>query len=164
MHGIQSWIALPNENEETDPGFAHHGTADLPVFEEGGVWARLVAGEAFGRRSRVKTHSPLFYAHLELAAGSRTALPDREVKPAHVGGISDAAGRLAGGVSSSAAIAGRHEDAARNANTCHPLAHVPPGAAGWRNGASHPAGSLVVLPGTASFPFPVRTTVSNHVA
>ena len=77
MHGIQSWVALPDEDEETDPGFVHHAAQDLPVFEEAGVWARLVAGEAFGRRSRVRTHSPLFYAHLEMTPGSRTALPDR---------------------------------------------------------------------------------------
>jgi redox-sensitive bicupin YhaK (pirin superfamily) len=75
MDGIQAWIALPKEHEETDPAFAHHAQAELPVFEEGGARVRLVAGEAFGRRAPVHTFSPLFYLHCELAAGARTVLP-----------------------------------------------------------------------------------------
>src|ERR1700745_918506 len=31
LFGIQTWIALPKDREETDPGFAHHGAAALPV-------------------------------------------------------------------------------------------------------------------------------------
>src|SRR4051794_10915200 len=45
LHGIQAWIALPKEEEEIDPSFAHHDHEDLPTYEGGGVWARLVAGE-----------------------------------------------------------------------------------------------------------------------
>jgi redox-sensitive bicupin YhaK (pirin superfamily) len=76
MDGIQAWVALPKEAEETEPAFAHHGAADLPVFEENGVWTRLVAGEAFGERARVRTHSPLFYLHCEVAVGQRAHVPD----------------------------------------------------------------------------------------
>ncbi|MFP5515507.1 MAG: pirin family protein [Alphaproteobacteria bacterium] len=75
MHGIQAWVALPEADEETDPAFSHYGTGDLPVFEEGGVRGRLVAGEAFGARAGVKTHSPLFYIHWDLAPGARVELP-----------------------------------------------------------------------------------------
>jgi len=75
MHAIQAWVALPNEAEETAPTFAHHAGRDLPLHEEGGVWLRLLAGEAFGARSAVKTHSPLFYAHVVLRPGARLALP-----------------------------------------------------------------------------------------
>jgi redox-sensitive bicupin YhaK (pirin superfamily) len=74
MHGIQAWVALPKEYEETDPAFAHHGPADLPTYEGGGLWARLVAGEAFGAKAAVKTHSPLFYVHWRLAAGAQAQL------------------------------------------------------------------------------------------
>jgi redox-sensitive bicupin YhaK (pirin superfamily) len=76
LHGIQAWVALPNEHEETDPSFAHYGAAALPVHEHDGLRTRLLAGEAFGLTAGVKTHSPLFYAHWELDSGSRTALPD----------------------------------------------------------------------------------------
>ena len=75
MHGLQAWVALPEADEETDPAFYHHGKDDLPTYEERGMWARLVAGEAFGTRAKVKTHSPLFYVHWELAAGASAQLP-----------------------------------------------------------------------------------------
>jgi redox-sensitive bicupin YhaK (pirin superfamily) len=75
MHGIQAWVALPNEHEEIAPSFGHFGADALPVHEEDGVRTRLLAGSAFGLSSGVTTHSPLFYAHWELSAGARVALP-----------------------------------------------------------------------------------------
>jgi redox-sensitive bicupin YhaK (pirin superfamily) len=75
MNGIQAWVALPTDDEETDPAFAHCGVHDLPTFEANGVWARLVAGEAFGMKAMVPTHSPLFYVHCELAVGAKAELP-----------------------------------------------------------------------------------------
>ena len=77
MNGIQAWVALPKEYEETDPAFAHHGTADLPLLEEKGVRMRLIAGEAFGARANVKIHSPLFYLHCEMPAGEGAELPQQ---------------------------------------------------------------------------------------
>jgi redox-sensitive bicupin YhaK (pirin superfamily) len=76
MHGIQAWVALPKEHEETDPSFAHFGAGSLPVHQVDGVRTRLLAGSAFGLTSEVTTHSPMFYAHWELAQGARCALPD----------------------------------------------------------------------------------------
>jgi redox-sensitive bicupin YhaK (pirin superfamily) len=75
MHGIQAWVGLPAEDEEIEPAFAHHGPDDLPTYEGGGMWARLVAGEAFGAKARVKTHSPMFYVHWRLDAGAQAQLP-----------------------------------------------------------------------------------------
>jgi len=75
VHGIQTWVALPKEDEETDPAFAHHGPEDLPTYEGGGMWARLVAGEAFGAKAKVRTHSPMFYVHWRLDAGATAQLP-----------------------------------------------------------------------------------------
>ena len=75
MHGIQSWVALPEADEETAPAFAHYSVEQLPELDEGGVWARLIAGSAYGLKNGVKTHSPLFYLHAELAEGARLALP-----------------------------------------------------------------------------------------
>ena len=76
MHGIQAWVALPEEDEELEPGFAHRESADLPTHEERGAWTRLIAGEAFGASAKVETRSPMFYLHWELAAGARAGLPD----------------------------------------------------------------------------------------
>jgi redox-sensitive bicupin YhaK (pirin superfamily) len=75
MHGIQAWVALPEADEEREPAFFHHAAADLPAYEEGGLWARLIAGEAFGAKAKVETHSPMFYVHWQLAAGTRAGIP-----------------------------------------------------------------------------------------
>jgi redox-sensitive bicupin YhaK (pirin superfamily) len=75
MHGIQAWVALPDGHEETAPAFSHLEGGDLPAHRDGGVWLRLLAGEAFGLRAAVKTHSPLFYAHVALEAGTRISMP-----------------------------------------------------------------------------------------
>ncbi|MGN6454342.1 MAG: pirin family protein [Steroidobacteraceae bacterium] len=75
MHAIQSWVALPDGEEETAPVFAHHAAGDLPLQQQGGVWLRLLAGTAYGLRSEVKTHSPLFYLHIALEPGASIDLP-----------------------------------------------------------------------------------------
>ena len=75
LHGIQSWVALPTQDEETTPEFAHYGRDELPTFESGGLSMRLIAGAAFGVKSPVKTHSPMFYLHWTLAPGTTAQLP-----------------------------------------------------------------------------------------
>lgn len=75
IHGIQSWVALPREAEETDPSFAHFGSDALPLLEEAGATARLLAGNAFGLSSPVATFSPLFYLHWTLPEGASVKLP-----------------------------------------------------------------------------------------
>jgi redox-sensitive bicupin YhaK (pirin superfamily) len=78
LHGIQAWVGLPVEHEEDAPDFAHHaGDEALPTYASGGLWARLVAGEAYGAKAAVRTHSPLFYVHWRLAAGARAELEAR---------------------------------------------------------------------------------------
>jgi redox-sensitive bicupin YhaK (pirin superfamily) len=76
IHGIQSWVALPTEHEETDPAFHHHEGAELPAGNEGGLRWRLVCGEAFGARAAVKTFSPIFYLHCELDEGAQVQAPN----------------------------------------------------------------------------------------
>ena len=71
LFGIQTWVALPEEMEEAEPGFAHHGAGELPVIEEGGVTARLIAGRAFGEASPLATASETLYADVTLGAGAR---------------------------------------------------------------------------------------------
>ena len=77
LHGIQAWVALPKEHEETR-AFVRATSAPrrCPCTKTDGVRTRLLAGAAFGLTAGVTTHSPLFYAHWELAAGARAALPD----------------------------------------------------------------------------------------
>jgi redox-sensitive bicupin YhaK (pirin superfamily) len=96
IHGIQSWVALPGQDEETTPDFAHYGRSELPVFEDGGLSMRLIAGAAFGVKSPVKTHSPLFYLHWLLAPGALAQLPtDYPERAAYiVSGQAEAAGQV----------------------------------------------------------------------
>lgn len=75
VHGIQSWVALPDGQEEGDPSFTHYGVCDLPTHDAKNISLRLIAGRAFGLESRVKTHSPMFYAHCEMQTGTTLELP-----------------------------------------------------------------------------------------
>jgi len=72
---IQTWVALPEKDEESAPSFFNYTPDQLPVFTETGVWMRLIAGDAYGLRNGVKTSSPLFYLHVVLQPGARFGLP-----------------------------------------------------------------------------------------
>jgi redox-sensitive bicupin YhaK (pirin superfamily) len=72
---IQTWVALPEKDEEANPAFENYKREQLPIFTDTGVWMRLIAGDAFGLDNTVKTHSPLFYLHVVLDKGARFGLP-----------------------------------------------------------------------------------------
>jgi redox-sensitive bicupin YhaK (pirin superfamily) len=76
MHGIQSWVALPQAYEEVEPSFHHHPASTLPMLDQPGIHLRLIAGKAYGLTSPVLTYSPLFYIAAEISAGSELALPE----------------------------------------------------------------------------------------
>jgi redox-sensitive bicupin YhaK (pirin superfamily) len=85
MFGIQSWIALPAAQEETAPSFQHFDAARLPVVEDAGVWARVIAGSAFGKTSPVGMLSPWLYAEVTLEPGASAPLdPDHEERAIYV--------------------------------------------------------------------------------
>jgi redox-sensitive bicupin YhaK (pirin superfamily) len=73
LFGIQTWIALPAEEEESEPSFSHH--AGLPMIEDDGVAVRLILGDLLGLASPVPTLSPTFYADVSIDATRRFALP-----------------------------------------------------------------------------------------
>jgi redox-sensitive bicupin YhaK (pirin superfamily) len=72
---IQTWVALPEKDEEATPSFNSYIPEQLPVFTDKGVWMRLIAGNAYGLQNAVKTNSPLFYLHVVLQQGAGFALP-----------------------------------------------------------------------------------------
>jgi redox-sensitive bicupin YhaK (pirin superfamily) len=79
LSGIQSWIALPKRDEETEPDFVHHAAATLPLIEGEGKSVRLIAGTLFGARAPTLTFSDMFYADAALRSGARLALtPEHE--------------------------------------------------------------------------------------
>lgn len=75
LHGIQAWVALPDGQEEIAPSFSHHSGSDLPQWNDGGVIGQLIAGSAYGLTAGTKTHSPLFYAHLDMSPGATAEIP-----------------------------------------------------------------------------------------
>jgi redox-sensitive bicupin YhaK (pirin superfamily) len=72
---IQTWVALPEQDEEASPSFNNYTPGQLPVFTDKGIWMRLIAGNAYGLNNNVKTNSPLFYLHVVLQQGATFALP-----------------------------------------------------------------------------------------
>jgi redox-sensitive bicupin YhaK (pirin superfamily) len=96
LYGIQSWIALPEELEETAPSFQHFDAAALPTLADHGLEARVVAGSAFGKAAPVAGLSPWFYVEVRLAAGRSAPLDnDYEERAVYVvDGEIDVAGEL----------------------------------------------------------------------
>ena len=99
---IQTWVALPEKEEESAPSFNNYKPERLPVFSDKGVWMRLIAGNAFGLRNDVKTASPLFYLHVVLEEGARFGLPQEHAErgiyiakgSVEISGIAYEAGRM----------------------------------------------------------------------
>ena len=75
MHGIQAWAALPNEDEEIDPGFWHHPADSLPSWTEARLRGRMIAGAAQGMNAGVKVNSPIFYMHWDMEGGASRFVP-----------------------------------------------------------------------------------------
>ena len=75
LHGIQSWMALPDGEEECAPAFEHYPAADIPEIEMGGVRIRVIIGEAYGQASPVKSYASTLYLECTMREGSELTLP-----------------------------------------------------------------------------------------
>jgi redox-sensitive bicupin YhaK (pirin superfamily) len=103
IHGIQSWVALPDGFEEVEPGFAHYPASSLPRRAGDGIDLSVIAGDAFGLRSPVATLWPTLYVHARFAPGARLVVPPEHAERAvyvvegelAVGEIKVTAGKLA---------------------------------------------------------------------
>ena len=71
LYGMQTWLALPDGQEEIDPAF--EAQTDLPVIEDQCAKAIVVMGELWGKRAPTTTHADTIYAEIVLAASG--ALP-----------------------------------------------------------------------------------------
>ncbi|HLV40325.1 pirin family protein [Xanthomarina sp.] len=65
MHGLQIWVALPKDLELMEPQFSHIEEKEIPSWTEGDLQFKLVAGEAFGRKSPVPVFSKLFMLEIK---------------------------------------------------------------------------------------------------
>lgn len=76
LFGIQTWVALPEKDEDVDAGFEHHQKTALPFIEGEGKQVRLIIGNAWGEHAPTRTFSNMFYADAVLEAGAAIPLPD----------------------------------------------------------------------------------------
>jgi redox-sensitive bicupin YhaK (pirin superfamily) len=76
MHGIQTWVALPDAAEDDPAAFHHAAAADLPVLSGEGKEVRLILGNAWGEKAPVPVASETFYADAVLAPGAAIPLPE----------------------------------------------------------------------------------------
>ncbi|MFP9099783.1 pirin family protein [Flavobacterium sp. RHBU_24] len=74
LHGLQIWVALPKHLEQMEPSFSHTNENELPVWQEGGITIKLIAGEAFGKKSPVPVHSPLYFLELKSTVRQKVTL------------------------------------------------------------------------------------------
>ncbi len=84
LHGLQLWVALPQEHEESAPAFTHYPKSELPETHVNGATIRVLAGSAYGLTSPVKTYSRLLYVDVELAAGAELVAPDEVERALYV--------------------------------------------------------------------------------
>jgi redox-sensitive bicupin YhaK (pirin superfamily) len=75
IHGIQSWVALPDGHEDMEPDFTHYPAATLPQRTVDGVVLAVIAGEGFGLRSPVHSLWPTLYVHAAFSAGATLEFP-----------------------------------------------------------------------------------------
>jgi redox-sensitive bicupin YhaK (pirin superfamily) len=75
LHGIQTWVALPKQHENTSPAFEHHPAATLPTVAIPGIAMRIIAGYAFGKTAPTMTFSRMFYVSVEMEAGASFTVP-----------------------------------------------------------------------------------------
>ncbi|HTR86043.1 MAG TPA: pirin family protein [Reyranella sp.] len=85
MHGVQTWVALPKEHEETAPAFQHVAVDDLPFWHEGRASLRLIVGTYKGRTAPTTHFSPIFYVAVVMPEAAKiTVAPDHAERGVYV--------------------------------------------------------------------------------
>lgn len=74
VEGLQLWVALPADLEETEPAFTHYDTRVIPEKRDAGIYSRVLAGQYAGLTSPVQTQSPLFYVEVRLDDAAHTVI------------------------------------------------------------------------------------------
>ncbi len=78
LHGLQLWLGLPEEDEQTAPAFYHYAAEDIPTVTVNQVPVRVMMGSAYAVASPVKTFAETFYAEARLQKGQQLVLPTME--------------------------------------------------------------------------------------
>jgi len=75
LFGIQTWVALPEAQEDAAASFEHHAREALPTVEAEGVRLRVILGTAYGERAPASVFSETFYVDAAVDPGARLPLP-----------------------------------------------------------------------------------------
>lgn len=70
LHGLQTWVALPQEAEDEAPSFIHAAAADIPFDTVGRTSVRVAVGSGWGLEAPVPGSSPLLLAEITLDPGT----------------------------------------------------------------------------------------------
>lgn len=73
LHGVQLWIALPNDQRHMPPEFHHYST--MPTYEQDNVLFTVLAGKLFGLQAPTHVYSPLLGVDLNAKTITQTVLP-----------------------------------------------------------------------------------------
>lgn len=74
-HGLQLWLALPEDQQEVPATFAHTPAHAIPELSNGAAKVRILVGEAFGAKSPVAALSPTLYLDVDLPPNSHWTVP-----------------------------------------------------------------------------------------
>lgn len=74
-HGLQLWLAIPEDQEKTSASFSHTPATAIPIVHNHEATIRVLVGSAFGLSSPVPTLSPTLYLDIQLPANSQWQLP-----------------------------------------------------------------------------------------
>ena len=73
LHGVQLWVALPDEHRHAPPSFEHHEA--LPVLTRQSLKITVFAGQGFKERSPATVYSPMLGAELLGEEPAKVTLP-----------------------------------------------------------------------------------------
>lgn len=75
IHGLQLWLALPEDREEDDPAFYHYAADHIPQFTQGAVTGKVLMGSAYGVTSPVELFSPTLYLEARVPKEESLEIP-----------------------------------------------------------------------------------------
>lgn len=80
MHGVQSWVGLPQDKRKIDPNFEHFSAEKLPLITLENVIIRVLAGNLEENTSPIPTFQELTYFDIEVSGKAQTTL---KINPNH---------------------------------------------------------------------------------
>jgi len=75
LFGVQCWVALPIEKQESEPGFTHYSAVEIPRYRAEGVQSIVAIGSVWGVTSPVETTSETILVQVDMEADSQIDIP-----------------------------------------------------------------------------------------